>query len=39
MNDYGAVVERYWQRKSKVPGENLFQVPLCSPQIPHVQAW
>ena len=38
-NEYGAVVEWYWQGKTEVFGETPVSVPLCTPQIPHGLAW
>ena len=35
MNEYGAMVEWYWQGIIEVFEENLVPVPLCLPQIPH----
>ena len=34
MDEYGAMVEWYWQGKTEVMGENPVPVPLCPPQIP-----
>jgi hypothetical protein len=35
MDEYGAMVERYWQGKTEDLGEKPVPVPLCPPQIPH----
>jgi hypothetical protein len=35
MNEYGPLVEVYWQGKTDVLGEKLFAVIGCPPQIPH----
>jgi len=35
MNEYGAMVEWYWEGKTEVLGENLFPVPLFPPHISH----
>ena len=35
MNEYGAMVECYWQRKTKVLGEKPVPVPFCPPQTPN----
>jgi len=34
MDEYGALVEWYWQGKTEVLGENPVTVSLCPPQIP-----
>jgi len=39
MNEYGAMVEWYWQGKTAVPGEKDIIVLLCPPQSPHGLAW
>jgi len=41
MNEYGAMLEWYWQGKTEVMGENLAALSICSPQIPHerMQHW
>jgi hypothetical protein len=36
---YGAVVERYWQRKTEELGEKPVPVSLCPPYIPHALTW
>ena len=33
MNEYGAMGELYWQRKTEVLGDKRVPVPLCTPQI------
>ena len=33
MNEYGTLVEWYWQGKTEVVGEKPVLVPLCPPQI------
>jgi len=33
-HDYGAFMERYWQRKTELLGENPVRVLLCPPKIP-----
>jgi hypothetical protein len=39
MSEYGAVVEWYWQWKTKELGEKPATLPLCPPQIPHGLFW
>ena len=39
MNEYGALVEWYWQGKLKYWGEELVPLPLCPSQILPVLAW
>jgi hypothetical protein len=39
MNEYGALVEWYWQGKTEVLGEKTVPVPLCPPQISHRLTW
>ena len=39
MNEYGAMVEWYWQGKTETLEQKSVWVSLCPPQIPHWQAW
>jgi hypothetical protein len=39
MIKYGALVEKYWQGKTELLGENLAPWPLCPPQIQHGMVW
>jgi hypothetical protein len=39
MNEYGALVEWYWQGKTEVMGGKPVTVPLCPPQISHGLTW
>jgi hypothetical protein len=34
IDEYGAMVELYWQEKTEELGEKPTPVPLCPPQIP-----
>jgi hypothetical protein len=36
VNEYGALVEWYWQGKTEFLGEKSVPVPLYSAQIPHL---
>jgi len=39
MNEYGALMDRYWQRATEVFGKNSVLMPLFLSQIPHEMAW
>jgi len=34
-DEYGGLVEWYWQEKIEIPREKTAPVPIFSPQIPH----
>jgi len=38
-NDYGALVEWYWQGETEVVGEKPLLVSINTPRIPHGLAW
>jgi len=35
MNEYGALMEWCWERKTEVLREKSISMPLCQPQIPN----
>jgi hypothetical protein len=39
MNEYGSLVEKYWQRKTKVLVRKPLIVPLYPPQFPQELVW
>jgi len=39
INEYGALMDRYWQRKTEGLGEKPVPLPLHLPKIPHDPAW
>jgi hypothetical protein len=39
MNEYGALVEWYWQGNTEVLGEKPVTLPLCTPQTSHTLVW